>query len=73
LVWATLSLNSRSGVFRGSSGCPVESPVGEAGSAYQNPKPVEPAAAFPRMVLSGLVIQKVAARPSVGRTPSSVA
>src|SRR6185437_10355141 len=70
LEWATLPLNSRSGVFLGRSGDPVESPVGEAGSAYQKPNPCDPAAALPRTVLSGLVIQNVAARVSVGSTPS---
>jgi hypothetical protein len=45
-----LPLNSRSGRLRGRSGAPVESPVGDAGSANQNPKPVDPAAAFPRKV-----------------------
>ena len=66
--WATLSLNSRSGVRpRQERAAPVERPVGEAGSAYQKPKPSEPAAALPRIVLSGLVIQNVAARLSVGQ------
>jgi hypothetical protein len=73
LEWATLPLNSRSGRLRGRSGAPVERPVGEAGSANQNPKPVDPAATLPLKLLSGLVIQNVAARLSVGSTPSVVA
>jgi len=48
LEWATLSANSRSGVSRGKSGDPAESPVGWTGRANQNPNPREPAAEFRR-------------------------
>jgi hypothetical protein len=73
LECATLPENSPSGVRRGHTDASVDRPVGCSGSAYQKPKPCDPAATLPRTVLSGWVIQKVAGRESEGSTASAAA
>jgi hypothetical protein len=69
----TLPLKSFSGVRCGQTEFVADSPVGCSGNAYQKPKRSDPAATLFLMTLSGLVIQNVAGRSSVGSRPSSVA
>src|SRR5579863_7105237 len=74
LEWETLPLNSRKGVRRGQVfaliSVPSNLPVGCSGNDIQKPFESEPAATLSRYVLSGLVIQKVAAVLSEGSRTS---
>src|SRR4030095_2238895 len=74
LEWATLPLNSRNGVRRGQVcaliSVPANLPFGCSGNDIQKPFESEPAATLSRYVLSGLVIQKLAAVLSEGSRTS---